>query len=101
MALALPEVEEGRSYGTPAFRVRKKLFARLHQDGESLVIRIDFDDRRLRMQTDPHTFFITDHYLPYPWMLVRLATVYDDDLEQLLKEAWQLVAPQRPVQEGP
>ena len=31
VALALPGVEEGMSYGTPAFPFRKKLIARLHQ----------------------------------------------------------------------
>lgn len=39
LALALPGVEEGVSYGTPAFRVRGKLLARLREDG----IVADFD----------------------------------------------------------
>jgi hypothetical protein len=99
LALALPGAEQGTSYGTPAFRVRGKLFARMHQDGESVVIRIDYDERRMRMETDPRTFFITDHYLRYPMMLVRLATVYDDDLEDLLEQSWRLVAPQRLIRD--
>lgn len=45
MAIALDEVEEKTSYGTPAFRVAGSLFARLHQDKESLVVRMDFADR--------------------------------------------------------
>lgn len=40
VALALPEVEERSSYGTPGFFVRKKLFARWHQDGDKLVVRV-------------------------------------------------------------
>jgi len=93
LALTLPEVEESTSYGTPAFKVRGKLFARLHQDGESLVVRIDQRELVMRMQADPVTYYITDHYLNYPWILVRLASVSRDDLGELLKEAWQLVAP--------
>ena len=38
IALALDNVEEGTSYGTPAFKVRGELFVRMHQDGESLVV---------------------------------------------------------------
>jgi hypothetical protein len=95
LALALPDVKESTSYGTPAFKVRGKLFARLHQDGESLVVRIDQRERVMRMQADPVTYYITDHYLNYPWILVRLASVSRDDLGELLKEAWQLVAPPR------
>ena len=34
IALTLPGAEEGTSYGTPAFRVRKALFVRLHDSGE-------------------------------------------------------------------
>jgi hypothetical protein len=96
LALALPEVEESTSYGTPAFKVRGKLFARLHQDGESLVVRIDQRERVMRMQADPVTYYITDHYINYPWILVRLASVSRDDLGELLKEAWKLVAPPKP-----
>jgi len=95
LALALPGAEESTSYGTPAFKVRGRLFARLHQDGESLVVRIDRRERVMRMQADPATYFITDHYLNYPWILVRLASVARDDLGELLKDAWQLVAPPR------
>ncbi len=32
LALALPGVEEGTSYGTPAFRGRGRFLARLHDD---------------------------------------------------------------------
>ena len=38
IALAWPEVEDGTSYGTPALKVRKKMLARLKEDGDSLVM---------------------------------------------------------------
>ena len=94
LALAFPGAEEGTSYGTPAFKVRGKLFARLHQSGEALVVGIDENDRALRMKADPETYFITDHYLAYPWMLVRLSLVQEDDLRELLEDSWRRVAPQ-------
>jgi hypothetical protein len=97
LALALPEVEEGMSYGTAAFRVRGKLFARLHQDGDSVVVRIDRGERAMRLRADPEAFYITDHYVNYPWMLVRMAAVRRADLRDLLEEAWRLSAPQRLV----
>ena len=93
IALTFPGAVESTSYGTPAFKVAKKLFARLHQDGESLVVRINEAERTRRMKADPVTFFITDHYLDYPWMLVKLSTVQRDDLHVLLAEAWRHVAP--------
>ena len=35
IALRLPGAEEGTSYGTPAFKVRKKLFARLRPEAKT------------------------------------------------------------------
>jgi len=94
LALAFPGAEESTSYGTPAFKVRGKLFVRLHQSGESIVVGIDESDRALRMKADPETYFITDHYLAYPWMLVRLSLVQEDDLRDLLEDSWRRAAPQ-------
>jgi hypothetical protein len=95
IATAFPGSEEGTSYGTPAFRVRKSLFVRLHDSGESLVIRIDPDERAMRMKVDPETYYITEHYRNYPYMLVRLATVSREDLFDLLEESWRRSAPKR------
>ena len=88
----LPGAVEGTSYGTPAFKVGKCLFVRQHQDGESLVIKIEPAHRSMRMKSDPESFYITDHYLNYPYMLVRLSKVSRDDLRELLEEAWELCA---------
>ncbi len=93
VAQGLPDALEGTSYGTPAFFVRKKLFVRLHQSGESIVINISIDEREALMGTDPETFFITDHYQKYPYMLVRLSTVGERDLQNLVQESWRRCAP--------
>jgi hypothetical protein len=87
IALSLDHVEEGTSYGTPAFKVRGALFARLHQDLESLVLRVDIEQRAEMVAADPGTYYITDHYLNYPWILVRLSHVLPDALPDLLKMA--------------
>ena len=95
IARELPGAVEGMSYGTPAFRVGKTLFARQHQDDDSLVIKIDPDERAMRMRADPETFYITEHYRNYPWMLVRFASVTAEDLRELLENAWRQSAPKR------
>ena len=92
MALSLDKVEEGTSYGTPAFRAAGSLFARLHQDMESLVVGMDFDDRAELMAADPETYYITDHYLNYKWVLVRMARIHPDALRDLLRMAWRSAA---------
>jgi hypothetical protein len=95
LALALPEVEEGTSYRTTAWKVRKKMFARVKEDGESIVLFVDFLEREALTQERPDTYVVTDHYRDYPMVIVRLATVDLDELRELLIESWRRVAPKR------
>ncbi|MCE9668391.1 MmcQ/YjbR family DNA-binding protein [Myxococcus stipitatus] len=93
IALALPGMEEGTSYGTPSFRVRKKFIARMKEDGETLVVKVDPEAREVLTRAEPETFFFTDHYAGYPeYLLVRLANVKRDVLARLLEEGWRSAA---------
>jgi hypothetical protein len=92
MALALEKVEEGTSYGTAAFKVGGELMARLREDLDSLVVRSDFEQRAELMAADPETYYITDHYLHYEWVLVRLGRVHPDAMRDLLRGAWRRAA---------
>jgi len=92
MALSLDGVEEGTSYGTAAFKIGGKLIARLREDGDSLVVGTTFEEREEMMAAAPETYFITDHYLKYPWVLVRLSRVHPDALRDLLSRACRLAS---------
>lgn len=95
LALALPGAEEGTSYGTPAWKVRGKLFARLHQSGEDVVVKLDFDERDFLMQAKAKVFHITDHYANVEMMLVRLAAASEGELRERLEVSWRRSAPRR------
>jgi hypothetical protein len=86
LALALPGVEESTSYGTPALKVNGKLFVRWRNevDPDTIVLKMTFEQREGLMADDPEAYFITDHYLNYPWVLVRLSKVTHDALRELL-----------------
>jgi hypothetical protein len=91
----LPGMEEGPCYGTPAFRMRKRLVARLKEDGETLVLKMGLDEREMLMEADPKVFFITDHYRNSRFVLVRLKKVRRATLERLIAQAWRDAAPKR------
>jgi hypothetical protein len=93
-----PGIEEGLSYGTPAFKVGGKLLLRMHQDGESLVIRIDLFNREILLHAEPDIFYVTDHYESHPLMLARLSKLRPEMLRDLLEQAWRSQAPKRLVQ---
>lgn len=96
-ARTLPGIEEGTSYGTPAFRVRGRFLGRLHDDGERLVLKIDLVEREALLKMQPSTFTVTPHYEPYPLVLIRLETVDPLELRELITEAWRQEAPKRLV----
>lgn len=91
-ALTLPEVVESTSYGTPALKVRDKLMIRLKEDGETLVVRCSWEDRERLLAVYPDMFFVTDHYLGHPWVLMRLARVGPPVFKPVLRAAWRLCA---------
>ncbi len=95
LALALPGVEDGTSYGTPALKVRGKLFLRLREDGETLVVPADDAAREYWMKIDPDAFFMTDHYVGYDRLLVRLPRVRETALKAVIESGWRRVAPLR------
>jgi hypothetical protein len=89
VAFSFPGVEEGVSYGTLAYRVRKKLICRMKEDGESLAIRMEFGEREILMEGEPRTFYITEHYRNYPMVLVHLSRLHPDELRRIFHNAWK------------
>jgi len=97
IALALPEVEESTSWGTPAFKVRRKMICRLREEGDVLVVRIDIADKEYLISSRPEVYFTLPHYDGYPAVLVRLPAIESDDLRRLLTASWRYVAPPKLV----
>jgi hypothetical protein len=98
IALGFPGAEASTSYGTPAFKVNKKMFVRFKEDGKTLVVYTHERDKW--MNANPVTFFITDHYKNYPAMLIDLGTVKKKDLKELLYASWQIRAPKRIIKKN-
>jgi hypothetical protein len=93
IALKLPDVEEGMSYRAPALKVKGKLFVRFREDLEAIVLKTTFKRREALMAREPQTYFITDHYLAYEWVLVRLENVPRAALPELLEIAYREALP--------
>jgi hypothetical protein len=96
-AARLPSVAQGTSYRTPALFFRRKLLARLKEDGDTVAIGVDFLDRDFLLEADPRAFFLTDHYRAYPWILMRMTCVRHEVAMKLLEDAWRRAAPNRVV----
>jgi len=95
IGLALPGVEESAAYGSPALKLRGKLLACVprHRSAEpgSLMVRVGFDDRAELLAAAPDVYYVTDHYLDYSAVLVRLSRIKPDVLRDLLGMAHRFV----------
>ncbi|HTN81469.1 MAG TPA: MmcQ/YjbR family DNA-binding protein [Acidimicrobiales bacterium] len=100
IAMALPATTEKPCWGTPAWYVKGKIFARILDDEvASVVVKVDFDERAALVQEDPSVYAVTPHYEGYPMVIVRLGKVRRADLEERLVEAWRFSAPPKLLKE--
>jgi hypothetical protein len=94
MAADLSGVEQSTSYGSPSLKVRGKLMAciAVHRSAEpdSLVVCVDLESREAMIEEAPDVYYLTDHYVNYPCVLVRLNRIQPAALRGLLRMAWRL-----------
>jgi len=96
IALALPGVQESTLHGAPSLKVSGRMLAcpAVHKSAEpnSLVVRIGFQQRQALLAAQPGVFYLTDHYLNYPMVLVRLSCIRRDSLRDVMGMAWRFVS---------
>ena len=92
----LPEVELTTSWGKPALKVGGTMFVCIasHKSAEpdTLVVMMDIADRDLLVAEDPDTYYLKEHYVGYPCVLVRLRRVGADALRGLVIGAHRFVS---------
>lgn len=95
LARTLPDIEETTGHGAPALKARGKLMVcpAIHKSAEphSLVVKVSFDQRTKLIAADPNVYYLTDHYMNYPSVLVRMSEIDRDSLRRLLENAWEFV----------
>jgi hypothetical protein len=99
IAAAIPGVQESTSYGAPSLKLDGKLVAcvAINKSAEpnTLGITIDPERRADLIAEAPDTYYVTDHYVNYPIVLVRLSRVNRDVLRDLLQMACRFVKSQK------
>ena len=101
IGLALPEVEESTTYGVSSLKIRGKLLTcpAINKSAEpgSIVVRVSFEQRDELMAEAPDIYYITDHYVGYPSVLVRLSRIDSEALRGLLRMSWQHMVSKTPT----
>jgi hypothetical protein len=95
IGLTLPGAEAATKYdGSPVLRVGGVFVAGLATDRgaepDTLVVRVELDERERLIEDAPDTYYVTDYHRPYPVVLVRLSRVDRDALHDLLSVSLRL-----------
>ena len=104
IARGLVDVEESTAYGSPALKVRGQLLAAIaiNKSAEpgSLMVRVDFAQRAELLAAAPDVYYVTDHYVKHPMVLVRLSAIDRNALCDLLERAWRFTSSKKKVRRG-
>ena len=96
IARKLPDVEESSLHDAPSLKVSGRLLTcpALHRSAEpnSLVVRISIDQRTKLLAANPKVYYLTDHYVNHPTVLVRLGEIDRRSLKDLLEMAWRFAS---------
>jgi hypothetical protein len=99
IGLELPGVELSSAFGTPALRCRQGFMCRIRDNGETLAIRCDVEERPFLIEAHEGVLFVTPHYEAWPMVLVALSRAEEQLVRELVEDAWILKAPKRLVAE--
>jgi hypothetical protein len=97
IALRLPDAVEQETWGTPTFRVRKKIFVMFSEGGREAWVKSTHDEQQALIAMDPETFFMPPYVGPSGWIGIRISTVDAGEMRELVTEAWRMTAPKRLV----
>ena len=97
VGLTLPNVQATTKYdGSPVLKLGGSFMAGLatHPSAEpdTLVVRVDDEQREWLIEDAPETYYLTDYYRKYPLVLVRLSRIDLDALRDVLSVSWRLTA---------
>ena len=92
-ALALPGTARSTSSGRPAVKVNGKAFLYPGREKGSFAAASPLGEKELLIETDPDTFWESDHYRGWPAVLVRYDSADPERVRQVITRAWWDKAP--------
>ncbi|TCM41860.1 MmcQ/YjbR family DNA-binding protein [Kribbella sp. VKM Ac-2568] len=94
LMLGLPGVEEHEGWaGQPAFKVKNKGFVYLSGDETSVMLKALREEQEAMVAEDPEVYAPSWSAGRFGWLEADLAAADEDELRELLTEAWRLTAP--------
>lgn len=92
--LGLPEVSEQPGWaGQPVFKVRGKSFVYFSEDGSRASIKAFREEQEALVAENPEVYQPSWASGRFAWLSADFAAADEEELRELLTEAWRLTAP--------
>jgi len=99
-AIGLPRTTEGVVQGRLKFRVGRIVYVAFSRDETVMGFAFPREWREVLVGSDPEKFMMpTGGDLRYNWVLVRMAAIDEDEMRELVLDAWAMVVPKKVAQE--
>ena len=99
-ARTLPRSSEAFVRGHVKFRIGRIVYLSFSRDGEVMGFAFPKDWRDALVESEPAKFSLPGQSdMRYHWVHVRLAAIDEDEMLELVEDAWAFTAPKRVVEE--
>jgi hypothetical protein len=97
IALSFPEVEEYDLFGTPAYRIRKRLLVcRAKVADDTVMLKVPSKlEREFLLSSQSDIYWMDAHYENYDCLLVRVPLMDAGEFRELFEAAWRTYAPKK------
>ena len=100
VASGLPRTSEGLVRGQVKFRIGRIVWLALSRDGATMGFAFPKELRNALVESDPDKFSLPSKSdMRYHWVHVRLAAIDEEEMRELVEDAWAFVVPKRVVEE--
>jgi hypothetical protein len=96
VALALPRTEEALVRDRVKFRVGRIVYLAFSHDETQMGFAFPRDEREALVASEPEKFLMPETSdLRYQWVVVRLAAIDEEEMREIVLDAWRMVVPKR------
>jgi hypothetical protein len=100
IAEALPRSSEGLVRGMVKFRIGRIVYLSVSRDGKTMGFAFPKELRNALVESDPERFSLPSKGdMRYHWAHVRLALLDEEELRELVEDAWAFCVPKRVAEE--
>ncbi|HLV58912.1 MAG TPA: MmcQ/YjbR family DNA-binding protein [Natronosporangium sp.] len=100
VALSLPRTWEHLVRDRVKFKVGRIVYVALSRDERSMGFAFPKEERAALVASEPEKFFLPSASdMRYHWVRVWLAAIDEDEMRELVTDAWRMVVPRRVARE--